>query len=148
MAQQPRVANKRSYDCHECNFVGLSSKNLAKHVRETGHKKHDDLKENCYSCGETFMNFELLMIHRKEVHGQAINKCRYKDKNLCRFGETCWYSHEDNENQTVSSNQGFQDGQVTLPPEIHLMVTTMMEKVIEIWQQKESKGSINRSQGH
>ena len=58
VAQQPRVANKRSYDCHECNFVGLSSKNLAKHVRETGHKKHDDLKENCYSCGETFLNFE------------------------------------------------------------------------------------------
>ena len=65
-----------------------------------------------------------------------------------RFGDTCWYSHEDNEVQNVSSNQGFQDGQVTLPPEIHLMVTTMMEKVIEIWQQKGSKGSINRSQGH
>ena len=57
VAQHSRVAmtNKRSYDCHECDFKGLNSKNLAKHVRETGHKKHDDLKENCYSCGQTFL---------------------------------------------------------------------------------------------
>ena len=139
---------KRSYNCHECEFQGLNSKNLAKHIRETGHKKHDELKENCYSCGKTFPNFESLMLHRKEVHGQVINKCRYKDKNLCRFGDTCWYSHEDNEVQNVSNNQDFQDGQVTLPPEIKLMVSTMMEKAIEIWQQKGSREGSARSQGH
>ena len=141
------VANKRSYNCHECNFNGLNSKNLAKHVRETGHEKHDELRENCYSCGKTFQNFETLMQHRKEVHGQAINKCRYKDKNLCKFGDNCWYSHQDNEVLNVTNKQDFQDGQVTLPPEIKLMITTMMEKAIEIWQEKGSRES-NRSQGH
>ena len=83
----------------------------------------------------------------KEVHGQAINKCRYKDKNLCKFGDNCWYSHQDNEVLNVTNKQDFQDGQVTLPPEIKLMITTMMEKAIEIWQEKGSRES-NRSQGH
>ena len=85
------------------------------------------------------------MQHRKEVHGQAINKCRYKDKNLCKFGDNCWYSHQDNEVLNVTNKQDFQDGQVTLPPEIKLMITTMMEKAIEIWQEKGSRES-NRSQ--
>ena len=159
VAQQSRMemANKRSYNCHECNFNGINSKNLAKHVRETGHKKHDDLQENCYSCGKTFPNFETLMLHRKEVHGQAINKCRYKDQNLCKFGETCWYSHQDNAPLAAGDqvqNQDFQVGQGKLPPELKLMVTEMnhsinkmMETAVRIWQQSESRENCNRSQG-
>ena len=92
------------------------------------------------------MSYIHFHINIQYYQGQNIQY--YKDKNLCRFGDTCWYSHEDNEVQNVSNNQDFQDGQVTLPPEIKLMVSTMMEKAIEIWQQKGSREGSARSQGH
>ena len=101
------------------------------------------------------------MLHRKEVHGQAINKCRYKDQNLCRFGDACWYSHQDKTHPDTGvngyqvQNQDFQVGKGKLPPELKLMVTElnhsinqMMETAVRIWQQSESRENSNRSQGH
>ena len=88
------VNGLRNYNCHECDFQGNSSKNLHKHLRENGHKG-DPVSERCYTCNEACNNFDDLMIHRKNRHGDKINSCRYFLEGGCKYDESnCWYRHD------------------------------------------------------
>ena len=83
----------RQYNCHECDYQGHRSKALYRHSILSGHRKIDSLSETCYTCKETFDNFELLMKHRKVAHTDTISECHSFKAGNCRFGNHCYYRH-------------------------------------------------------
>ena len=88
----------RTYNCHDCDFKGNSSKNLLQHKKESlTCKNMDSLAEKCYTCQLVCEDFEKLMLHRRSEHLDKINSCRFYKSNLCRFKTTCWYKHEDDD---------------------------------------------------
>ena len=145
----PKINGKepaRNYNCHECSFQGTSSKNLLQHVRSTSHKA-DDLTESCYTCGVKCNNFDALMVHREQSHGQKINECRHYKENKCNFGDSCWYRHEDKNIST--SAEDFPPAQNTAPPDqLQEQFTAVLSSLQTIFMQlKESSGSQARSHG-
>ena len=135
------TASKRSYNCRECPFVGNGPKGLLNHIKVTNHKDTDSLVERCYTCGFICNDFGQLMSHRKSVHFQSINSCRYEKEGKCKWGpEKCWFKHESASvlnvnvsNANVSNeNQDFQMGQQMVPPDL---VQNMAQEVATMFQQ-------------
>ena len=47
----------------------------------------------CFKCGNGFLNFDSLMMHKKTDHGENYT-CKKYLEGLCKRGELeCWYSH-------------------------------------------------------
>ena len=86
----------RQYNCHECDYQGHRSKALYRHSVLSGHRKIDSLSETCYTCKETFENFEILMKHRKAAHIDTVSECHSFKAGNCRFGSHCYYRHSVN----------------------------------------------------
>ena len=147
----PRI--NRQYNCYDCDYKGPNSKSLLKHVRDTlktanPHLKHDDLKEQCYTCKEIYANFDDLMMHRKSAHAMSINQCRFVDLNTCKFGDACWYSHQKNDDEPTKVN--FQQDKESFPPDLVQEVkgvTEMITRSILMLMQRRESGT-NRSPGH
>ena len=58
------------------------------------HEKKTELHHSCYICGETFIDKNLMMKHRKKEHGNVVKECSEFIKNNCRFQEpACWFKH-------------------------------------------------------
>ena len=117
----------RTYNCHDCDFKGNSSKNLLQHKKESlTCKNMDSLAEKCYTCQLVCEDFEKLMLHRRSEHLDKINSCRFYKSNLCRFKSTCWYKHEDDDAQTPAPRPVvadttpvvFQKAKETYPPDL------------------------------
>ena len=60
--------------------------------------KTSKVEFKCKYCGNTFSSKNELMKHRKTNHMQNIAPCR--DKTNCKYGEVCWYQHENNLNES------------------------------------------------
>ena len=145
--------NNRQYNCRDCDFKGQNSKSLLKHVRDTQktanpHLNHDDLREQCYTCKEVYENFDALMQHRKSAHAMSINQCRFVDLNTCKFGDSCWYSHQKNDDEPTKVN--FQQDKESFPPDLVQEVkgvTEMITRSILMLMQRRESGT-GRSPGH
>jgi hypothetical protein len=68
-------------------------------------------KVRCFQCGEEFASKNIMMIHRK-IHG-GVKECNKLINNQCQRGDSCWWSHEKNE-------QVFQQVRENLPPPIQV----------------------------
>ena len=146
----PQNGSVREYNCHNCDFQCSGpgrSKLLLKHSKETGHKT-DDLKEKCYTCGEILLNWEELMIHRKNQHRDRVKTCHYNSD--CRWKDNCWFNHgsQDNNGMIDRSNQrGFQQSRDPFPPD---QMDLLREMLTAFQLTKESQNQLKekeRSQG-
>ena len=124
----------REYNCLDCDFQASgngSSKSLLKHSRQTKHKT-SSLEEKCFSCHEIFNNFEEMMSHRRNKHGDKINLCRYLSEGSCKFGERCWYSHDETKsNDSSKRNVDFRKAKESLPPDLMHGVTVLLSDLIK-----------------
>ena len=128
--------DRRQYNCHQCDFQGISSKNLYNHVRNTSHLS-DPLEEKCYTCDRLCLNWEELMQHRKIAHAKLVNQCKYYRDSRCKFKTDCWFSHESQLSQrseTSNNSSNFQMPQ-NIPPDQSIraqmeQITMMMTKIM------------------
>ena len=86
--------------CEECEFPADNVNDLVYHMYEfhplEGFHSEESFEEKfqCNYCGEKFKTKGDLMMHRKDVHTDRVNLCRYFAEGHCNFGtDTCWYSH-------------------------------------------------------
>lgn len=110
-----KLSEKRSFNCHNCQFQGNSSKNLHKHLKENLHQG-DSVSERCFTCNEICKNFDDLMSHRKYKHADTINTCRYfspnQSQNQCKYDDSnCWYRHEPNKSYSQVVQRNYHSGQ-------------------------------------
>ena len=119
----------REYNCQDCSFQADgrgSSKSLLRHFKQTGHKT-SSLEEKCYICQKVCSNFEELILHRRENHRDNINLCRYLSEDSCKFGDRCWYSHNQTKNNDCSKkNVGFPKAKESLPPDVMQGLTVLL----------------------
>ena len=89
------------WPCNDCPFQASSSAILMKHLQITGHQPsksiingRKDLEDyrQCYTCKMDFNGFNNLMNHRKAVH-PSNKKCWDFQQGECTRGQTCWYVH-------------------------------------------------------
>ena len=127
-------ASKRTYNCKECTFVGNGPKGLLNHIKLSNHKDTDSLVERCYTCGFICKDFGELMAHRRSVHYQSINSCRYEKEGHCKWGpDKCWFKHESAPAQNApNANVGFQADKEMFPPDL---VQNMAQEVATMFQQ-------------
>ena len=123
----------RQYNCLECPFQADgngSSKSLLRHSKQTKHKT-SSLEEKCYTCQIICSNFEELMIHRRENHKDKINFCRYLSEDSCKFGDRCWYSHDQKKKSDSSKqNAGFRKVKESIPPDMMQGLTVLLSDLI------------------
>ena len=97
-------------NCLNCPFQSGTVLELINHLKITGRSPSlqkvftedvQDVRE-CYTCKLRFIGYINLMNHRKFSH-PSNKKCR-TFPGTCKFGERCWYVHENlEEKQDVSS---------------------------------------------
>ena len=88
------------WGCGNCSFLATSADQLLNHLKESSHQPHKDVDKRkvfeeykqCYTCKSEFDGFLSLMNHRKNVH-PSNKKCRNFPLS-CKFGNECWYVHE------------------------------------------------------
>ena len=123
----------RQYNCLECPFQADgngSSKSLLRHSKQTKHKT-SSLEEKCYTCQKVCSNFEELMLHRRENHKDNINLCRYLSEDSCKFGDRCWYSHDQSKKDNSSKqNMGFRKVKESIPPDMLQGLTVLLSDLI------------------
>ena len=121
----------REYNCLECSFQADgkgSSKSLLRHAKQTKHNT-SSLEEKCYTCQKVCTDFEELMIHRRENHKDSINFCRYLSENSCKFGNRCWYSHDETK-KNDSPKQVFQKAKASIPPDMMRGLNVLLSDLI------------------
>ena len=89
---------------------------------------------SCYICGETFIDKNIMMKHRKKEHGNVVKECSEFIKNNCRFQEAaCWFKHSIitiREGVTESNNeQVFQKASENIKPPILNRQKSCQEKI-------------------
>ena len=122
----------RQYNCLECPFQADgngSSKSLLRHSKQTKHKT-SSLEEKCYTCQKVCSNFEELMLHRRENHKDNINLCRYLSEDSCKFGDRCWYSHDQTRKDSSKQNTGFRKVKESIPPDMMQGLTVLLSDLI------------------
>ena len=134
----------REYNCLECSFQADgkgSSKSLLRHSKQTKHRT-SSLEEKCYTCQKVCPNFEELMLHRRENHRDNINFCRYLSEDSCKFGDRCWYSHnQTKKNDSSKQNVGFRREKEAIPPDMMQGLTVLLSDLIaKHLSQKKSPG--------
>ena len=79
-------------------------------------------------------DFGQLMSHRKSVHFQSINSCRYEKEGQCKWGpDKCWFKHESvSAPNAPNANVGFQADKEMFPPDL---VQNMAQEVATMFQQ-------------
>ena len=72
------------------------------------------------------------MFHRRNKHGDKINLCRYLSEGSCKFGERCWYSHDETKsNDSSKRNVDFRKAKESLPPDLIHGVTVLLSDLIK-----------------
>ena len=126
-------SQSREYNCLECSFQADgrgSSKSLLRHFKQTKHKTCS-LEEKCYTCQKICPNFEELMLHRRENHKDSVNFCRYLSEGSCKFGDRCWYSHDQTKkNDSSRQNLVFRKERESIPPDMMQGLTVLLSDLI------------------
>ena len=58
------------------------------------HEIDRSITYKCSNCGEEFFRKQDIMLHKKQEHRDNCTPCKFEAKNQCRFGERCWFLHE------------------------------------------------------
>ena len=83
------------------------------------HAENQEQKIECFICGESFENKSSMMSHRKSEHSSMVKLCNQSKEMNCRFeAKSCWFKHEEDENDTNTSSV-FQSVSRKKEPPIH-----------------------------
>ena len=66
--------------------------------------KKTNTYEKCYTCDLRVNGYVELMNHKNEAHPPN-KKCRNLERGTCRFGNRCWYVHEEEVMNTDETKQ-------------------------------------------
>ena len=85
---------KEEYDWHMSDYHGWPSPL----EDETG------FDFTCKNCEQKFKSIWSLMNHRKEIHSNIVNVCKYFLEDRCEFPATvCWFRHDSKEKEKMQA---------------------------------------------
>ena len=98
------------WNCLECSFQTNSKDMLKTHINFKHTKEGERVEFNCEECGLKFRTLWNLSNHKRDYHEKKEN-CVFYQANRCKFGSTCWKSHNENPNKEpfscFSCKEGF-----------------------------------------
>ena len=86
--------------CEECDYSADNIHHLVDHMHGVHSIEDDDFDYECSfrceHCGKGFHESNNLKIHVQHEHSEEVKNCKHFLEGKCFFGETCWFSHDQN----------------------------------------------------
>ena len=89
------LEDKCAFEAKTCWYIHKTEK------QSSGYLQIKEFK--CGVCDEKFKTRSQFMKHKKSQHLNHVAICKeYKRRHICRFGDRCWFQHEENINDSTN----------------------------------------------